>query len=85
MKKFIESVCVSEYEIGYMEINNFGFCHLHCSGRGDIWRGNPCCVFPDLVSVFVPSKTNSELKRDDFSVFPICSYSCHKKSTLSKR
>ena len=22
MKKFIESVCVSEYEIGYMEINN---------------------------------------------------------------
>ncbi len=25
MKKFIESVCVSEYEIGYMEINNSGY------------------------------------------------------------
>lgn len=25
MKKFIESVCISEYEIGYMEINNSGY------------------------------------------------------------
>ena len=46
---------------------------------------NPGCAPSNLCSVFVPSKASDELKRDDFSVFLICSYSCHKKSTLSKR
>ena len=36
MKKFIESVCVSEYEIGYMEINNSDYqfkMYRECSTR----------------------------------------------------
>lgn len=61
------------------------FCHLQCSRWRDIRWGNPCCVLPDLVSIFISSKTNGELERDDFSVFLVSSYSSHKKSTLSKR
>ena len=59
MKKFIESVCVSEYEIGYMEINNSGYqfkMYRDCSNhyQSDAKYFHNISPFTRWLSILVP-------------------------------